>query len=114
MAVLGPLERILEARRGRVAERQEQYIKMLFNFTRCGDLTVIGMAILANIDENLIDAKIECHVVKKSIEYLIKRHPLLRAQIDVEIKKFILKFRMIRNASQYRTWSIASCPRGVN
>lgn len=61
-----------------------EYLKMLFNFTRCGDLTVIGMAILENKDKTLRDLDLTCELVKKSIEYLLKRHALLRAHIETD------------------------------
>lgn len=64
-----------------------EYLKMLFNFTCCGDLTVIGMAILENKDKTLRDLDLTCEIVKKSIEYLLKRHALLRAHIEIDDDK---------------------------
>lgn len=56
------------------------YLRSLFNMTRTGDLIVSGLSILENTDNN--DAKLDISVVKKSIEYLLKRHPLMRAYIE--------------------------------
>lgn len=63
----------------------DDYLKMLFNFSRCGDLKVIGLAILEEQEEESTNHKrINVDLVKESIEYLLKRHALLRAHIEVE------------------------------
>lgn len=69
-----------------------EYLKMLFNMNRCGDLLVIGMSILENIDDGeQKNVKLDSACVKKSIEYLLKRHALLRAQIERVDNKVFFK-----------------------
>jgi len=52
--------------------------KLLYNFTRVGDLLVVGLAVLESENEN---ARLDRDLVIKGLEYMMKRHPLLRARI---------------------------------
>ena len=53
------------------------YSKLLYNFTKCGDLLVIGVAVV-ECNENTTLSK---DLVKKSFEYLCGRHPILNATL---------------------------------
>lgn len=75
----------------------DEYLKLLLNFSRCGDLKVTGLAILES--KNSPQFKINQEIVKKSIEYLLRRHALLRAHLEfVENKTFF-------SISQDQKWS---------
>lgn len=70
-----------------IKQELNEYLKMLFNISRCGDLIVIGLSILENVDTSRPNLELDYEIVQKSIELLLKRHPLLRAHIEVDEDK---------------------------
>jgi hypothetical protein len=54
--------------------------KLLYNFSRVGDLLVVGLAILEPATENGLFNK---NLIIDGLEFMMKRHPLLRARLVV-------------------------------
>lgn len=61
------------------------YQKMLYYFTKYGDLLVIGLSIVENVSDSQTEVCLDRGLVKSSLSYLMKRHPLLRAHVVEKI-----------------------------
>ncbi|CAF1132686.1 unnamed protein product, partial [Brachionus calyciflorus] len=70
------------------------YDQMLYNFNLCGDLVVFGLAIIENQDS----ITLEKSIFEKVLDYMIERHPMLRANLDFDNENKI-SFR-IKNAKE--------------
>ena len=69
------------------------YDKLLYNYTSTGECHVLGVAIIedySNQDAELQDKKqqvVNQQLAKKALDYLVWRHPLLRAHLERDSRK---------------------------
>jgi hypothetical protein len=55
------------------------YDKIIYNFTRLGDLNTIGVGIIDSSDKTV---QVDRTLMKKALYYLIERHPLMRSHLE--------------------------------
>lgn len=65
-----------------------EYHKSLYNFSLLGDLLVFGLTIIEAPNN---DVKIDQDLIKSCLSYMIKRHPLLRAHLEIDGKNISFK-----------------------
>jgi hypothetical protein len=58
-----------------------EYEKSLYYYTKCGDLMVLGVAIINNSSQR---QTLDVDLVKRGLKFMKKRHPLLRAHLEHE------------------------------
>lgn len=77
--------------------RFTDYDKNLYHFTLCGDLLVFGLSIIDCIGQK--EATLDQDLVKNALVFLIKRHPLLRAHLQIDDENVF--FKITEEAENY-------------
>jgi hypothetical protein len=58
-----------------------EYEKSLYYYTKCGDLMVLGVAV---VESSVSQHTLDVDVVRRGLNFMKKRHPLLRAHLEHE------------------------------